>query len=539
MTEAMRRRPTTRLLLTSWLVATAAGTLLVVSLTVLWAEAEALDRQLANRATLLSRTLGAAVAAGGTADLLATTASGELRAGVVSDARGEVLWRYGPSDVELRSMAPDLVWAEETVAAPEDAAGIHPGPFVSRVAVSRAEIRRTLVNTGLRVLAVLILVLVAAVIAGLSLADAVVQPVQRLADQLREFRVGRGQAAALPAGPTAELQEIAEAFDDMAQRLTAQQRTLEEGERRYRELFQASPAPQLELDGEGLIRSANEAAEPFLGAPPDELRGRSLEDFLTAASIPRFREAVRRVAEGHGVSVEAVWRLPSGDESEVGLVLGQAPAASGNGGTVVVLSDLADQVRRLGERWRRTFQVMHDGVAVIAADGALIQANDVFMDHRAEVEPGILERIGGRDELSWGVGSGDRQLACALFRKTPTGEAVVVVRDVTDAEEAQRRLREADRLQAMTRVAAGVAHDFNNLLAGIAVQLDLARRSPEAGPGVMAAVESLAAEGQQVVGEMLFLTGGWNHWCPWSWERCSESVAICSVICARALQSSR
>jgi PAS domain S-box-containing protein len=504
----MGRKPTTRLLLTSWLVATAAGTLLVVSLTVLWAEAKVLDRQLADRARLLSQTLGAAVASGGTAELLASSAPSELRAGVVTDSRGDVLWRFGPSDVELQMMAPDLVWAEEVVPGSPEGHSLHPGPFTSRVAVSRAEIRRTLVDTGLRVLAVLILVLVVSVIAGLTLADAVVQPLQRLAGQLREFTVGHGAAEPVEIGPTAELQAISEAFDDMVRRLTAQQRILEEGARRYRELFEASPAPQLELDADGRIRAANAAAEPFVGLDPDEFWARPVEDFLAETSRPRFRAAADRASGGQGVALEAIWRLPGGSDTEVGLTLGQAPETTRRGGLVMVLSDLSDQVRRLGERWRRTFEAMNDGVAVIAADGSVIQANRRFQEHRAAVESGIASRVPARDEQPWRCESTGRRLACALFWPAGAGEAIAVVRDVTDAEAAERRARDADRLQAMARVAAGVAHDFNNLLAGISVQLDLAKRSPAALEDALAAVAALADEGQQVVGEMLFLSGG-------------------------------
>jgi PAS domain S-box-containing protein len=43
--------------------------------------------------------------------------------------------------------------------------------------------------------------------------------------------------------------------------------------------------------------------------------------------------------------------------------------------------------------------------------------------------------------------------------------AALIIRDVSQAKEVERRLREVSQLEAMARVAAGVAHDINNVLA--------------------------------------------------------------------------
>lgn len=502
MARRRRARPTTRLLLTSWLVLTAAGTLLVVSVTVLWAEATALDQQLNGRARVLSQTLGAAVAAGTETELLASVPAPELRAGEVTDAAGETVWRYGPSDEELRAMAPDLVWVETIV--PVAGVGLHRGPLTSRVAVSRVEIRQALVTTGSRVLVVLVGVLAVAVVIGLTLADRVVQPLQRLSGQLRSVGMETASGADLEPGATAELEEIAEAFGAMSHRLAEQRRTLEEGERRYRQLFQSSPAPLMELDADRRILGLNEAAEPFIASTPAEAIGRRVDDLLAPPGLDRFVAAAAVARDGGTDAVDARWLMPDGVSADVSLTVGRGPA----GQLVVAIHDVTDRIRLLGERWRRTVEAMHDGVAVTNRAGEIVQANPPFASHLGTLGPEIGRRAADGRNQNWTCLSGARVLSCSLAWSPRGNEAVVVVRDITESVEAERRAREAERHSAMARVTAGVAHDFNNLLAGISVHLELAGRSDSPGEEAQAAIADLVAEGQEVVGEMLLLTGG-------------------------------
>ncbi|HVY38810.1 MAG TPA: histidine kinase N-terminal 7TM domain-containing protein [Polyangia bacterium] len=84
------------------------------------------------------------------------------------------------------------------------------------------------------------------------------------------------------------------------------------------------------------------------------------------------------------------------------------------------------------------------------------------------------------------------------------GEVVQIIpegRDVTAVQEAHARaaaltarLQQAEKLEAIGRVAAGVAHDFNNLLTVISASIDVARRELPAGsPAVALLGEALQA----------------------------------------------
>ena len=227
----------------------------------------------------------------------------------------------------------------------------------------------------------------------------------------------------------------------MARRLADQRGSLVASEHRFRELFSASPTPLIRLDRDLRIREANPATEPFLHGRTVRAVGRTLAGFLDhpdsgqlETSLQRLGSGDEAVLEAHGGSMPM--RLPRSQLRVAGASDDQAP------GYLVAIHDLTERLRRMGEHWRRTFDAMVDGVALVDDDGRITLANRALQPHGSGGRPGPRNEVaGGRAETVAGRPRG----TVARLHLEPAGEglghAILVVRDVTENVDAEERLR--------------------------------------------------------------------------------------------------
>ena len=484
-----------------WLLGVLVVTMVVVSALVLWHEQRVLEGELRSRAELLAHVLALAATEGGSPEYLAIFSMTDVRAGEVRDEGGRVLWRFGPSTEEAGALDATALRIEERVQVGRGPWG--QGDTVEVVLlVSRARVRRNLAVAAIRLLAGLGIALTLALVVGLMLVGRVVRPLRELASWVRSFDPERAAELPLEGGAAAEVHELAGAFRDMAQRLAEQRRSLVASERQFRELFAASPTPLLRLDRDLSLRDANPAAEPFIGGDRGRSVGRSLEGFLDDAAVDRLAAALDGVHEGAEAVIEGHWRLTRGELAEVELRVGAAGGGEAPG-YLAAIHDLTDRVRRMGEQWRRTFDAMVDGVALVDGTGRLALTNQALEPHRGAVEADLVPRLRGEAPRQWRRSNAGRFLDCSLSAPEGLEHAILVVRDVTEAADAEERLRDVEKMQAVGTLASGVAHDFNNLLAGILLHARLLQRQPEAVGEAAAAIRDLAEQGTEVVRELL------------------------------------
>jgi len=476
-----------------WLVGVVVLTLVLVSGLVLAHLDGVLIAELRAHGRVLARTMAVAVAEGRVPAELPEAVLGDVRSVEVRRQGGALLWRLGPTPEEAEALDRRGLTVRESVTV---AGGAHL-EVVLRMDTGR--IRRHLAAAAVRLVLGMGVALAAALLVGLAAVSAVVRPLRRLADHARETGLEQPWPRPEEIGGSSETVELARALAEMGDRLAAQRRSLSASERRFRDLFESSPTPVLELASGLAVTGANPAAATLLGERPS---GPRWIERLEEPSADVVRDGLEAMAEGDALTFEGRWRLPDGDAAEVELrarCLADGPEPA----WLLAVHDQTDRVRRLGELWRRTFDAMADGVALLGPDGEVRLANHAFATLAAAVREKAADSCRRGEPAEWEVQDAGRVLACTLTLPRGLDHGILVVRDRTEAASAAARLREAEKMRAVGTLASGVAHDFNNLLAGIQLNLRLLERDPESRAGAAAAIRDLAEQGSEVVGELL------------------------------------
>ncbi len=261
------------------------------------------------------------------------------------------------------------------------------------------------------------------------------------------------------------------------------------------------------LDRRGDVTMINKRGCAVLGRTEKEIVGRNwFRSFLPAASRAATEEAFRRIMAGDPAPTEAYQnpvRTRSGAERLISWhntwlrdEAGRVTGTLSSGEDITERARIEEDLKESEARYRTTLQAMRDPLHVVDRNLILILANPALVEwHRsigltaeligkplmriypflpvavrreyAEVfrtgQPLFTEektRIGEREFVT-------ETAKIPVFEKSEVVRVITVLRDVSERKQAEARLRDTSKLEAVGTMALSLAHEFNNLLMGI------------------------------------------------------------------------
>jgi PAS domain S-box-containing protein len=296
------------------------------------------------------------------------------------------------------------------------------------------------------------------------------------------------------------------------------------------------------IDSSGVIKYTSPSTHRLLGYAAAEMVGRSVFEFLDPSDLASVRRGhadalsdpgARPTAEYRFRHRDGTWRILEGTSSRL--------VSEGSDTTLVVNArDLTE--RRLAEcrqrdteqQYRALFDLhplpmwIYDRTSLrfLAVNDAAVQSygytREEFLgltikdirpsEDVAQVHDSIQHSAGGdRVAGTWRHRKKNGTVMDVAIRSTDVDFAgwparLVLAEDITEKARLEEQLRQAQKLDAMGRLAGGVAHDFNNLLSVITGYAELQlRRTVEDDPSrrrigeILKAAQSAAALTRQLL----------------------------------------
>ncbi len=290
------------------------------------------------------------------------------------------------------------------------------------------------------------------------------------------------------------------AVEDITERKLAEE-AARESERRFETFMDHTPVVAFIKDEEGRYEYANKPCLRFFNKQRHELYGRTDHELLPADVADSLRAHDLAVIRKHH-SLEAIEKLTGSDGETRTFMVVKFPISDLSnrnfvGGFAVDITDrrrAEEAERRIARRFCDLFESSPDAIFVQDLEGNILDANPEACTLCGRVRENL---VGGsmndlippenlaellkavprlaRGEISHAetvVRSADGRvtpvaISCSRIEFTGRPALLMHARDTSDQKRLQELFHQAQKMEAVGRLAGGIAHDFNNLLTAI------------------------------------------------------------------------